>query len=235
MHINVSSSFLAFQFRARSTSPSKLRALEPRSYSATRIAKNVVPDKTSSGRRSILECDINPYDLVSPPSDHPKDASIKLVGGQRVRVRQSPSDHDYEDVQEKQKNPQSLPSLKLNKGSSPRPNEKESDANRFKSILKKPTTFSDTDTNYGTERSPSPAQKTGSHFYLPMPANAPRKKVQFLVESNKVKREEREKSPRKEKPALSYEAVVEKKRDEEAEKSGDESSGNSSEDGKEVE
>lgn len=211
--------------------------MEPRSYSATRIAKNVVPEKTSSGRRSILECDINPYDLLSPTVNHSKDASIKLVAGQRVRVRPTPTDNEYEDVQEKFKSSQaSSGSIKLSKGSSPRPNEKESDANRFKSILKKPTTFSDTDTNYGTERSPSPAQKTGSHFYLPMPANAPRKKVQFLVESSKREREEREDSPKKEKPTvILYENVTEaeeKKCEEEAEKSEGESSGNSSEDGK---
>lgn len=158
------------------------------------------------------------------------------MGGQRVRVRQLPSDHEYEDIQEKVKNPQPSPSPKSNKGSSPRLNEKESDANRFKSILKKPTTFSDTDTNYGTERSPSPAQRTGSHFYLPMPANAPRKKVQFLVESRKEDREEQEESPRWEQPALIYENVPEseevKKQEEKVVKCGDESSGNSTEDGK---
>lgn len=150
-----------------------------------------------------------------------------------MRVRQSPSDHEYEDIQEKVKNPQQSPTVKTSKGSSPRQNEKESDANRFKSILKKPTTFSDTDTNYGTERSPSPAQKTGSHFYLP----APRKKVQFLVECRKEEREEQDESPKREKPTQLYENVpekeeVKKQEEEEVDKSGEESSGNSSEDGK---
>lgn len=148
-------------------------------------------------------------------------------------MRQSPHDHEYEDVQqqeEKVKNPQTS-----SKGSGLRQNEKESDTNRFKSILKKPTTFNDTDTNYGTERSPSPAQKTGSHFYLPMPPNTPRKKVQFLVESRKEEREELDDNPINKQEKI-YENVGEnvelKKKEEEDIDKSEESSGNSSEDGK---
>ncbi|XP_044253158.1 uncharacterized protein LOC123004106 [Tribolium madens] len=118
------------------------------------------------GRRSILECDINPYELMEAP----RDASITLVNGQRIRVRPPTA----EEVQVKRPAPK-VPPKKA-------PNEKESECNRFKSILKKPTTFSDTDSN-SREHSPSPASRSGSHFYLPMPGNTPRKKVQFLVEN----------------------------------------------------
>lgn len=162
------------------------------------------------------------------------------MSGQRVRVRQLSTDHEYEDIQEKVKNSQPSSSVKSNKGSSPQQNEKESDANRFKSILKKPTTFSDTDTNYGTERSPSPAHRTGSHFYLTVPANTPRKKVQFLVESRKEEREEQEKSPKWKKSTLVYENVSKVEEVEKQEEKGkvdkceDENSENSSEDGKKL-
>lgn len=53
------------------------------------------------GRKSILECDINPYELVSSDEFKPKDKSITLVNGQRIRVRPSTTDKDYEDVQVK--------------------------------------------------------------------------------------------------------------------------------------
>lgn len=153
------------QFRARSSSPGK-----------SRKAKS----EAAPGRKSILECDINPYELMSA------DASITLVNGQRIRVRPPSTDAEYEDVQVKRPAPKVPPAK-----SKILPNEKESESNRFKSILKKPTTtFSDTDSN-SREHSPSPAHKTGSHFYLPMPGNTPRKKVQFLVENElEVKQED---------------------------------------------
>lgn len=87
------------QFRARSTSPSKGRTAEQSSHGGFRGGETT-PNGT--GRRSILECDINPYDLMQS-DDKPKDANIKLVGGQRVRVRQPPPEHEYEDVQVKPK------------------------------------------------------------------------------------------------------------------------------------
>jgi hypothetical protein len=113
-----------------------------------------------------------------------KDSSITLVNGQRIRVRPPSADSDYEDVQvRKSSTPTKVPQVKNKNHSSQKLNEKESESNRFKSILKKrTTTFSDTDSN-SREHSPSPARKSGSHFYLPMPGNTPRKKVQFLVEN----------------------------------------------------
>ncbi|RZB39687.1 uncharacterized protein BDFB_008503, partial [Asbolus verrucosus] len=168
------------QFRARSISPSKVKSNESRSYSATRV-KNPPVDHFSSpsGRRSILECDINPYELMSTEPEL-KDASITLVNGQRIRVRPPSTNSEYEDVQVRR--PTALKRPQVKNKSPQKLNEKESECNRFKSILKKRTTFSDTDSN-SREHSPSPAQKSGSHFYLPMPSNTPRKKVQFLVEN----------------------------------------------------
>lgn len=113
---------------------------------------------------------------MSTESDK-QEASITLVNGQRIRVRAAGSDPEYDDVQVRRSQ------VKSKNSKQQKPNEKESECNRFKSILKKPTTtFSDTDSN-SREHSPSPARKTGSHFYLPMPGHTPRKKVQFLVEN----------------------------------------------------
>ncbi|CAG9824955.1 unnamed protein product [Phaedon cochleariae] len=57
------------------------------------------PYITPIGRRSILECDINPYELVSPDSSTGPQPSITLVNGQRIRVRPSSNDEDFEDNQ----------------------------------------------------------------------------------------------------------------------------------------
>lgn len=50
------------------------------------------------GRKSILECNINPYELVSSDDFKPKDKGITLVNGQRIRVRPSFNDKDYEEI-----------------------------------------------------------------------------------------------------------------------------------------
>lgn len=178
------------QFRIRSTSPVKTTKSEPpRSLSKKSSINQKVP---SNGRKSILECDINPYDLFSVEPETKKDSSITLVGGQRVRIRPPSTEQVYEEVkvQPPRQQPSQIPKLKNQPANKPKgppkSNEKESESNRFKSILKKPTTFSDTDSSGGPERSPSPAHKSGSHFYLPMPMNTPRKKVQFLVENELV-------------------------------------------------
>lgn len=57
------------------------------------------------GRKSILECDINPYELVSSNDFKLKDKGITLVNGQRIRVRPSSSDKEYEDIQIKPAKP----------------------------------------------------------------------------------------------------------------------------------
>lgn len=80
----------------------------------------------------------------------------------------------------------------------PSPKLTETDLNgRFKSILKKRSTFGDSDSSSNVDRTPSPSRKCGpqknSQFYLPTPLTAPRKKVQFLMakdreeEKNKIK------------------------------------------------
>lgn len=144
------------------------------------------------------------------------------MNGQRIRVSAAPS-QDYEDVQPKHK----FQCPVKGQRDDAKNNEKESD-NRFKSILKKPTTtFSDTDSSGGPERSPSPAQKSGSHFYLPLPANAPRKKVQFLVENKLVCQGQ---GNRKETQNLDYEELSVQQQA--VRDSPEESYENSSEDGK---
>lgn len=57
------------------------------------------------GRKSILECDINPYELVSSDDFKPKEQDITLVNGQRIRVRSSLTDKEYEDIQIRQVTP----------------------------------------------------------------------------------------------------------------------------------
>lgn len=49
------------------------------------------------GRRSILECDVNPYDLMdNNQDDQQQHSSITCVNGQRIRVRPSLSNINYE-------------------------------------------------------------------------------------------------------------------------------------------
>lgn len=204
------------QYRARSTSPNKARALEARNHSATRSkGSSSTPEKTSvvsPGRRSILECNINPYELLSSNGAAEQDSTVKSLNGQRIRIKALPIDHDYEDVSN---TPQKVQTAYENK--SPKHSKFKDPENRFKSILKKPSaSFSDTD---DTDRSPSPALKSGSQFYLPLP----RKKVQFLVENKLIQREQ---VNRTETSNPSYDVAKQKK------ESSDESSGSSSEDGK---
>ncbi|CAH0546965.1 unnamed protein product [Brassicogethes aeneus] len=179
------------QFRARSISPNKARIGDGRSHSATRSkASKDISYNSTFGRRSILECDINPYELMSTDN---KESSITFVNGQRIRVRPSTNEETYDDVQIKRspsksssgKNKKQMHKTKI-PVSTLKHIEKEPEFNsRFKSILKKPAqTFSDTDST-GPESCPSPAPRGQSQFYVQMPCTSPRKKVQFLVENEK--------------------------------------------------
>ncbi|CAG9824959.1 unnamed protein product [Phaedon cochleariae] len=80
-------------FRVRSVSPR-----EARNHGIC-AGDHQDPYITPIGRRSILECDINPYELVSPDSSTGPQPSITLVNGQRIRVRPSSNDEDFEDDQ----------------------------------------------------------------------------------------------------------------------------------------
>lgn len=110
------------QFRARSKSPTKayrngystnklplgpaspLRPVGPplKTESAVdgRRLTSDCKEQTNGGRRSILECDINPYDLMAQETgeEKKKDSGIAVVGGQRVKVRPSGVDQEYEEV-----------------------------------------------------------------------------------------------------------------------------------------
>lgn len=178
----------------------KGKSLESRSYSASRVQNG--GDK---GRKSILECDINPYELLSSSDSDVQDATIKRVGGQRIRVKPPSIDSDYEDIPRVQKTISS-PKLQIRKGVKA-VKDKHVESSRFKSILKKPNaSFSDTD---DTDRSPSPG---GSQFYLPLP----KKKVQFLVENKS------ERLDRKEDKHVEYENVRQQKEESGSGSSSDE-------------
>lgn len=178
------------QFRARSTSPSKRTQ---RSSSKTRT-RSPSPLNITLGRKSILECSVNPYELMAKNGE--KDPSSIAINGQKIRVK---PDTDYEDVDISKKSVSQIP-VKTHKSRNARRSiesetiSNRNDTNKFKSILKKPTpTFNDTD-NVGTITETTvktPSNKSGSHFYLPMPN---RKKVQFLVEhefNNQIVNDER--------------------------------------------
>lgn len=116
------------------------------------------------GRKSILECDVNPYELMAAETMK-NDKSITMVSGQRIRVH--PANR-------------SVPTNSKIHSTSPTSENEYECNNRCKSILKRPTTFVDTDSNERPEKT-FPATKSGTHFYLPV--NSPRKKVQFLDEN----------------------------------------------------
>ncbi|XP_057652675.1 uncharacterized protein LOC130891755 [Diorhabda carinulata] len=198
-------------FRTRSVSPNKTSDAENRSRNGkSKAEKRIESYNLTIGRRSILECDINPYELVSTETPVSKDtdsSNITLVNGQRIRVRPSVIDNEYEDVQLRLSTPTKsttksaklslkgiskctspvLKDKKLSNGIDTAKQRAKSDSQsvkirekhfkqRFKSILKK-----------SSERSPSPTDRRGSQFYIPLPSS--KKKVQFLV-SNDSKQDE---------------------------------------------
>lgn len=188
------------QFRARSTSPGKSRNVDLRSYTSSRSknrprspspGKSVIP-----GRRSILECDVNPYELMS--TDEKKD--VTASSGQKARKARLDAEYEDVDVGTVRKSMSHIPKLqqKTRKLSSAKKIEEKEGSTvkqeaKFKSILKKPNaTFGDTDSGASgvDSSSGSASSKSGSHFYLPMPTSSPaRKKVQFLVENELVRGE----------------------------------------------
>lgn len=78
-------------------------------YDFSHSGKQDASYNSTFGRRSILECDVNPYELMSNEklteskeskqtgAKSPK--SVALVSGQRIRVRPGIDHQDYEDVQ----------------------------------------------------------------------------------------------------------------------------------------
>lgn len=137
-------------------------------YEKNNVNSNDKKKYMSVGRRSILECDVNPYELMVANSKN-EDEEITMVNGQRIRVQ-----------------PMQNVANKLMNNSTISENEYEYN-NRYycKSILKKPAaTFVDTDTICDEKNKKTFLNtKSGSHFYLSV-NNSPRKKVQFLDENN---------------------------------------------------
>ncbi|XP_050511930.1 uncharacterized protein LOC114329403 [Diabrotica virgifera virgifera] len=193
-------------FRARSVSPSKTTDGDnKKKHGKSKAEKRIESYNLTIGRRSILECDINPYELVSSETFGPKEKespAVTLVNGQRIRIRPSVSDSEYEDVQLRLSTPTTKPAAKtklslknivkssspilrdkkiLNGGDTPKQRSKSDSITlinkdrelqqKFKSILKK-----------SSERSPSPIERSGSLFYIPLPNS--KKKVQFLVNND---------------------------------------------------
>ncbi|XP_044735192.1 probable serine/threonine-protein kinase DDB_G0282963 [Chrysoperla carnea] len=168
-----------------------------------------------TNRRSILECNVNPYELMGKNNclhdsveDIPKkfsnyyeDIEINNVQSTVNKERKilAPTKELPKPV--KINETKELPSRPPRK----KPIEeipKKFNQNRFKSILKKTSTFN-TDSSDSSERIPSPivqqhSSTSQTQFYLPNPAiqqqqtndlnnllnNIPRKKVQFLVEKS---------------------------------------------------
>ncbi|XP_076263580.1 rho guanine nucleotide exchange factor at 64C [Rhynchophorus ferrugineus] len=198
-------------FRDLAPSPSRSQEphKKPQSLSRSRGLKLDPSYNSTFGRRSILECNINPYDLMSSDakSNNLKNSkSVALVGGQRIRVRPKLDQPEYEDVNTskssrsstksppvtttlstiREKNQKSSESIKYTATS------KESDSGyntltngRFKSILKKRGSSYNGDLSPYSDAeeiaSPTSPKKTGTRFYIPVPLPlTPRKKVQFV-------------------------------------------------------
>lgn len=201
-------------FRARSVSPSKTSEGENKSRKGkSKAEKRIESYNLTIGRRSILECDINPYELVSletPVSKDNDSSNITLVNGQRIRVRPSISDNEYEDVQLRLSTPTKSPtkSAKLGlKGISKSTSPVLKDMKLTNGIdTTKPRAKSDSQSvkirekdlkqrfksilKKSSERSPSPTHRKGSQFYIPFPNL--KKKVQFLVSNDSTHEENNE-------------------------------------------
>ncbi|XP_025836805.1 uncharacterized protein LOC108740489 [Agrilus planipennis] len=189
----------------RAKSPSKSLRNDTFSLRNQNISKNKYG---TAGRKSILECEINPYDLVDGGDEgEVNEKTITFLNGQRIRVRPPLPEHDYEDVgSNKSKEPkkiQEMNELRRNSGSTKQDSQSSSSTlsivsngtaqqqqpyitpvsktngnDTYKSILKK-TTFDSDNTNRSLAH-----RRSKSNFYLP---NTVRKKVQFMDENEVVK------------------------------------------------
>lgn len=150
-------------------------------------------------RKSILECNVNPYELMSA-NEHKLKQNPKQQNGINQNKQNGYKQmngieiNEYENIEIKKTIDSKIPvkqkqQVKTRNRSVERENVSNDGSNKFKSILKKPSTFNDTH-NLGMSISENQQKslnstKSGSHFYLPMP-NASRKKVQFLEEKQHI-------------------------------------------------
>ncbi|CAG9859199.1 unnamed protein product [Phyllotreta striolata] len=200
--------------RTRSVSPSKSADGDHKSKNGTKTKaeKRIESYNLTVGRRSILECDINPYELVSKEKSTSKEAGITFVNGQRIRTRPSIKDKDFEDVQLRLSTPtksiskpsklgivavNGLKSLSksantpdASKEKKPSTNEPSklrtrSDSSALKAAENELNQKFKSILKKTSERTPSPVherQASGSQFYIPLPNS--KKKVQFLVSND---------------------------------------------------
>lgn len=199
--------------------------------------KNWTDPNDLSSRRSILECDVNPYELMGKnglrdsvdalnevdayediePNEMLKSARnyqpVNINKARKMLAQPKELSKPVKVLNKVKEFPQRPPRIKT-KSANNSSDENEiivskveinQSNSRFKSILKKTSTFSDTDSN-SDSRIPSPVvqistqngQNGASHFYLPSPTQttfmqihqnnlnfAPRKKVQFLMANGK--------------------------------------------------
>ncbi|KAH1003997.1 uncharacterized protein LOC109534518 [Dendroctonus ponderosae] len=122
------------------------------------------------GRRSILECDVNPYELMcnesaakSKEAKVPKHKNVTLVNGQRIRLRSDVDHQDYEDVQVPKNG--KLPNKAISQFSVAQLSEDNSSGVRLLSTPAKPD--KDSDSAYNTlnsSRFKSILKKRGSNY-----------------------------------------------------------------------
>ncbi|CAG9761531.1 unnamed protein product [Ceutorhynchus assimilis] len=194
---------------------------QPKKSSNSTKSKSTPPSYNSTfGRRSILECNVNPYELMSnnKTTDSKKTSSrnVTVVNGQRIKVRPGlDQNKEYEDVQVPRAKTPTVKILPVKVVSPqkknltvkivPSPTTQENDfdyaqntinSNRFKSILKKRGSNYNSDSSpySDVEESVSPlsSRKSASKFYIPVPLT-PRKKVQFLDAGKSDSSEEEDK------------------------------------------
>lgn len=123
----IGSQFSTSRSRAKSISPCRIKTKQPspeipnksRSKSVSRVNDLWIEEEvnTVDKKKSILSCDINPYDLVKPSGEDysdvfqeshknsersikksKTDTNVKAIGGQRIRVSNEPKPSSLEEV-----------------------------------------------------------------------------------------------------------------------------------------
>ncbi|XP_066142159.1 uncharacterized protein RhoGEF64C [Euwallacea fornicatus] len=186
--------------RSRLSVPETTSSVSPfREKTKSASHKKYSNGKVTFGRKSILECDINPYELMANEKQVEASKSKNVDSDQRIKLRKgADAQLEYEDVQvpkncsrhttkvSAKQASQTKPSKTSKKHSpvrlisTPTTPDKEPDysynaltASRFKSILKKRgSNYNGDSSPYSDVEeavSPSSTRKAGSKFYIPVP------------------------------------------------------------------